>query len=1616
MRASGDRKNRWAAVLVIALAVAAFTIAGAVGIAPSHQSSSGPTSSQTTGAAPVTSGPITDLTNSQSGLSPTAPAVVGQYTVLPASQVPAGASPLPSTMTATVALKPSASLSALVNELNNPNNPDYRKFLTLNDVGAVFGSSSYAAVADYFSSYGLSVQVSAGLLTLSVSGTPSQMGAAFHTTLTPFAREYSSQGMWNPLYGNASAVAGNVVYAPGFYANTAPLALPASLTGVVAGVAGLGGLEAQPSISAPLNFGPGQNLESLIASYNASHPGALQPTPYTGPSNPNVYSVDQVQGLAGANFTWSPGQPYSFYCEFYGVGCTASQTLFPSTMHALTGASNLWSGATTLASEPDMGQGVTIAVIEVGCLDTGTVQSFSNQVWNSPSQPGLPLAQRLTQIGLNTPGGFFPSNQYYGCLLNGEVYGWTIETALDVEYAATMAPLAHIDIVATASADFSAFDAAYADIAQYLAGGQTTLPAAVGTVVGIGAAQTNTQSLPPGAGSITITSNSYGEGEEYAAFFGAPMYLTVEDTLLEEMNTVGLTNFFASGDYSGAIYGAANQAGMPAISPGSTSVGGGQTTAESNGQVYPVTSSLVCPVGYYAYNFGSTDGLGYQCVPTFITPPPAPFWCEYGFCTSPTFVAPATGLASFTYWSYGEGIGGTYMGIVGGGFGQSIAETQPWWQNSLDSYSTGAAIDPVISAEAAFNMTIFDQFYGGWLMNYGGTSFATPTMAGEWALVEEQANVAFGSPAMGDINPVLYGAHNAYEAGVSSFHSNPYVDMAVTGTGFDWGPTNSYNWYYFNLSIEQPYDPVLPWWFNTLTGPEGPGWNYLQGLGMPTADVLDQELIGQLGDPGHALTNPAFQVELVTAGGTLVPLADETLTAGTTYTLEVVDVNGQSGVYNIQAYSGQSSSGTYGGGTVTTVQTPSNGQFSYTPTSGTPPGGADATTYGYFLVTSVVGSEWSFADFAVAQPAPSGSLSLCVLDPQGICQTGSAEVTTFTTGYTGFYNIYPQAFVTLNGVPVASAVVTEVSVNVSLFQAEDPTMPISSYAPGATLGQFITGSSGDTNFWTDAFTAELSGYLPTQVVTLTASYGGQVSNTVTVFIEPQSGSFDTGNITLNGAGTAVVGTLTFSSMKDVNYVNASIGSSPGQYLNVSYPPAYYDSNQGVWVSGVFSGQLALDLSTAGLTGPIQLSLVGSGTADVSFSFCFFGFCYVFGGASSPIVWSDPLVYLPATLSASPTGTVQGIDAVSWSGTAYAGATGTLSLVSGAGATVLATGISGSYDLNTSALLDGYYSVVFTEQAPGAATTVRSVSLYADNQAVALESLVATLQSDLSADQASIASLQTSWASANTTIASLQSQVASLQASLSAANANLVALQAQVTSMNQEIQSLETGWASANATVSSLTSQLAADTATVSSLEAQITALQKDNAANATTVSTLNGELSSAQVQLSSTQSDLAQAKGQLSVDATQIASLQGQVQTLQNQLNAKQAYIAPAWYDTFPGGGLAVGLLFAAVGAALGALGVYAVRRRHPRATSRPEVPARSASSSEGQPPAPSLEGPEAPRRSREDVLRRAMAARDQLLREGDVQAANRIGQTAKILGDLSGVSLPPPEFESIYR
>ena len=1284
--------------LVVVSAIAGFSIAGVPGTALTG-ATPGPNAAGTDLATALANTPLTRVAGSASGLSPTETTTMGTVTVAPDD---AAFNPnAPDSVTVTLA--PRGSLSELVNEQSDVASPLYRHFLSASMIGAEYGNPSYAAVESYFSGFGLKVLPSATALTLTLSGTVAQVAAAFHTTLSPYSQSLVSHGVWNPGFGNASGLIGTTVHGPVIYANTAPAELPSGIAGVVNGIAGLDQMAATPELSLPAGLGP-----SLPALNNTTGPS---PECEFGVFGSCTSELDLYQSLNAHNFLWTNFSSAGASCADENV-CGAHQFLFPSTLPALTGAVGLWNGKYSLDSERDRGQGITIALIEVGCAQPSDLSAWSNMTFAQPNE----LDNRLTQIALNVPGlEPSPNTNLNGCLDQGFDAGWTLESSLDVEYAAAEAPLAHIDLIGIPDpGNFSAFLLAYADVAQYLSLGSTGGSCASAATLAAAGLHVVEGTLGTGTCSVTITSNSYGEGEEYEYFYGSPIYLTADDQELELLNAVGVTNFFASGDGGGTL--ATVNDFTPAESPGGTSVGGAQITAQSAGSEFPVTNA----------SFAYCDG--------FLTGPS----CEGANGTA--YFAPATGIGSTGYWAYAEGLSGTETGVEGGGFGQSFAETQPWWQNALDSYSTGARIDPVVSVAAAFNMTIYG--FGGWYILYGGTSFACPTMAGMWALVEEQAGLAFGNPEIGDANPLLYATHNAFEAG--ALHTNPYVPEGPT-TDWTAAPVNSFTWYYYNLSIEEPSAPVQPLWFPSLGNPAGPGWNYLAGLGIPDAARLSDALFGTTGAAGHALANPAFSIVENSTGG-LLP-APTTLVAGTNYSFQVLSTGGVPGVYDVTAYSGMSNNGTYGGGVATVLQTGANGRFNYVPSTGAAPGGDAATTYGYFLVKSVVGgadAEWSFDDFAVAAPTPSGSLTLCVVDAYGNCDTGTAEVTTFTTTTVGDYNLFGQAEVYLNGLPVAVALVTQVSVETQ-FGDRDASLPPADYAPGMTLGTTISDARGEAVFWIDGFTAEHNGSLATDVYTLQATYDGLVSQNVTVYAEPQSGSFYTAG--LNESGSSITGRLSFAGMKYVDSVNVSVGGGPGQYQNWTCPlpggasqPAntlllpgcspFEDTQFGanLWESGVDHGALVVHLNTTGVAGPVVVSVVGIGANDVSFGYCetFDGFtsCFVSDAIQSPMTWLDPLVFLPASLTASPTTSDSGSETVTWSGAPYLApdghelARGTLTLQWAGGSELLASGLSGSYTLDTATLANGAYSVVFSETAPGAATTTRSVSFYVDNAPVA----------------------------------------------------------------------------------------------------------------------------------------------------------------------------------------------------------------------------------------------------------------------------------------------------------
>lgn len=1710
-----------AAVMIgSALAVATFAIAPtAKAGTPSAPSSAAP--------ANLGTGPLAQVAPasgySAAGSTNLPPSLASDYAIAPDNAAYSATAPI----TLQVTLTPSSSLSALESNVNNPSSSQYRQYLGLGGIASAVGvaPSTYAGVAAYFASFGIAVETHGDMLTLGLSGTPAQLSAAFHTKIQAFSLTYTNASLYNPefdqIVGSQSVVIGGVTLTEPvwqsvpmvFYANTAGLTLPSGVAQYVNGVTGFGVDVAMPQLQALYQNFPGvpSSATQIINSTGAVVSGPAwsdgEGKRMKDPVSLGV-SSGSVANSCQANYSWVPS---SYYGE-------KLQIFFPSTMPTLTGACTLFTGADTLLSEPDYGQGVTIAVIEVGAVDPSQLANFSSLTFGKGVGPnGLTtdLMSRLTYIDLG-------ASDLSTAILQGWYSGWDIETALDIEYAATMAPEAHIDLVSVPAPYFSYFDEAYSFIMANLVGRSTC--AIPGTDPLLGPVFVYGPTTDPNGGSacaVTITSNSYGSGETYDTYFGSPMYTQVESQLISEMAIMGVTNFFASGD-SGGVY-AVVEDFHPASSPGSISVGGGQMTASDGGVTFPTTHNW-----YFLQTCGP--------------------WCG-GLVQ----IAPVTNLQSFTYWANPSGEG-TIGGITGGGFGQSIRTPQPWWEAGPDTYTDGARIDPIVSGQAAFNMSVYydECAYvlgfscGPWDVLYGGTSFASPITAGGWALIEEQLNMKFGlsNYGWGDIGALLFESRNANLAGAPTVY--PFIPMTNLGidTGGigDYAPFNSFTWYYENLSIQVPNAVDHPWWFASLFNPAIPpgwtdakflggasAWNNLQGLGAPNWDLLDQVLVGQT-DTAHALLNSPFYVEEVTPSGDINVAG---LVCGQSYEFQIVtSVATGNAVYSVVAYSGTPNDGTaYGGGVASTITvnpaTDPSLTFWYTPLC-PPPTVTGPTSlnntgwyYGYFLVTQETsnpgGSPWTFQQFGTTVDQP-GTLNLCISDAFDICQTSVAEETMFNTyDLEGFYNLQGQAnaFVTLtepNGetTPVESATVTQVSV-VTDYGSEDPTLNPMYYAPGAIIGNYLTDSRGTADIWDNAFIAEAScatpatgldneyGYdvdgsqpvippvcVQTQVYTITAYAFGLVSNTVTVYVEPQMGTFFP-QLSMNAAGD-IVGFVQFNQMTNVQYVNISIGSSPGEYDNVSFlpacaypgivsvfgsdgltefdelpgnyclssgagipqpsadaqtvcqtgdPSAFYDSADWLCGSGVKEGVIEVDLTPAGGGGgapdaAVTVSMLAVGWNDLNFKECFIGECFGETDTQFGLYWQDPVVFLPTHLSASQTGsTVLGVDTFTFSGTSFPGAKGTLELVSAGSTTVLATGLSGTYSLNTANLLDGAFQVVYVESAPGAVTSQQTVSFYTDNQVSTLTSTVNQLTSELSTSESTIASLNAEITADAQTISSLDSQVASLQSSLAndqtslandaaalaTAQSTISALGSQVTALQGQVSSLQAGWASENATatslsaqVTSLQAQLASESAAASSAgaaaQAQIANLQSQLAST-------QAQLAAAQATIASDQTALANANSQLATDQSQIAALNAQVVQLQKELNDKKNYIAPAWYDTTLGGGLI--LLIAAFALLVGIGATYAVMRRR-----RSELPNQDRSGMPESGPARTspMEAPAATpgTRSPEDVIRRAMAARMELMRAGDFETAWWLGESARQLGEIAGVPVPLESFESMYR
>ncbi|AXI01579.1 S53 family peptidase [Aquirhabdus parva] len=153
--------------------------------------------------------------------------------------------------------------------------------------------------------------------------------------------------------------------------------------------------------------------------------------------------------------------------------------------------------------------------------------------------------------------------------------------------------------------------------------------------------------------------------------------------------------------------------------------------AIAQGQTVSVSSG---DEGVYEKTGGVPNGANY----TVSTPASSPYAIAVG---GTGLYTDGTAYSSETVWN--EGLSGTRIWATGGGY--STLQAAPTWQTTAITGSTKRAL-PDIAFDADGNSGA-QIYYNGKLVQYGGTSLASPIFVGIWARLQSANNNTLGFPA-----------------------------------------------------------------------------------------------------------------------------------------------------------------------------------------------------------------------------------------------------------------------------------------------------------------------------------------------------------------------------------------------------------------------------------------------------------------------------------------------------------------------------------------------------------------------------------------------------------------------------------------------------------------------------------------------------------------------------------------------------------------------------------------------------------------------------------------------------------------------------------------------------
>ncbi len=391
-----------------------------------------------------------------------------------------------------------------------------------------------------------------------------------------------------------------------------------------------------------------------------------------------------------------------------------------------------------------MGQGQTIVLVDsYGDPTAGSDLKFFHDTF----YPTLPNPTFTQWTPLGDPGAVYTCTRSNGISGPCSAASWSVEAALDVQWAYAMAPLAHIVLLATPPAE----------------------------TLGV-------QGLPNLFKAMQMAIDAYPAGTVFSQSFGLAEQ-TFGGAALNQMQAFGQTyqNGINKGDSFLAASGDQGNGGAAKQHKESTVL---STTAVG----FPAISPLVTAVG------GTQLMLGWKLAPTASNPlnyvasttNTEPLWDECGIFGGGNCVTGGGVSAFFSAPSWQS-----KQASINGGM------------RSIPDLSWNAAVNGGVLTYTTQYPTVIRK---GWHI-IGGTSASSPEMAGVIALAN-QARKAAGKAPLGNLGPHIYALGNAdATAPDSSFAGNPtsfFRDIVPqTFVGPD-GTT-------FTLNNNQWTDPAPPY-------------------------------------------------------------------------------------------------------------------------------------------------------------------------------------------------------------------------------------------------------------------------------------------------------------------------------------------------------------------------------------------------------------------------------------------------------------------------------------------------------------------------------------------------------------------------------------------------------------------------------------------------------------------------------------------------------------------------------------------------------------------------------------------------------------------------------------